>query len=293
MMATETQKLAEMQHGAFVGPVYTSGCALQANVGAGFFGPFDFNDKVVLDCGCGSGLSLMNILKNSRPKKVFAFDASESQIATAKEMDSKNEIDWFVGTFDNFLELRPELKGQVDIVISNAALQFAPDLKKFFNTAALTLKPKGHLWALWPVFALLGPVLQRVQMDERFSGFTKDIAIDERHHNGVKVPGQHSHHRLKHAFEGLEMFDREYVAKVWMTINHGTREANKKFIAGINPARCLIPDELKAEFDEFCLEEVLKTHHFEGDTIMHGPVILVRAELKGDHSQIKHQKARG
>jgi len=246
-----------------------------------------------LDCGCGSGMSLLRILKDAKPKQVWAFDASESQIAAARGMDSKQaEIEWFVGTFDNFLEKKPEMKGAVDIIISNAALQFAPDLKHFFSTAATVLKPGGHIWAMWPAATPMGFVLRKVQVDERFAQFTKDIVVDERQPNGVRVPGQDTHHRLRQTFQGLgDKFERDFVAKVWMTVNHGTRDAVKKFVAGINPARSLIPDELKPEFDEFCLAEIQKLGKLEGGT-MTGPMFMVRARLK-EVAQDKSLQAQG
>jgi len=276
-MATTEDRSVE--HGSFRGAVYKSGSAAQHYAATLFFGGLDFKDKVVLDCGCGDGGALMAILGKAQPKKVYAFDASESQIATAQRLETK--VDWFVATFDNFLEVRPELLGQVDIVISNYALHFASSLQKTFADFATALKPEGTLCAMWPIHKnFMGPVVRAAKKDERYAALIGDFPVEDRHPNGVVIPGQKTSHFLRTAFDALQGWDRQHVGKIFGVAPCGTRENVRKFLAGINPVRFLIPEELIPEFDDFCVTEILKQENSWDGFSLISQAIQVRARLR-------------
>jgi len=60
------------------------------------------------------------------------------------------------------------------------------------------------------------------------------------------------------------------------------REAVKNFVNGIHPFRKFIPDELRDEYDEAFLEEMLKRPHFDGYDYLASVTFFQATKLEKD-----------
>lgn len=82
----------------------------------------DFNDKSVLEVGCGPGGNLIEVLKKL-PKKLYAADISQDMLSLARE-NVKNQEVQFIKT--NGKEL-PFSSANFDIVFTASVLQYISD----------------------------------------------------------------------------------------------------------------------------------------------------------------------
>merc|ERR1712130_461774 len=90
----------------FQGETYAQGNKAQMEHSRSFFQTLAFNDKVVLDCGCGDGRATLEFVGSQNVKKLYAFDPSESQIETARQrVVGKDNVSFFTAGFDNFLDV--------------------------------------------------------------------------------------------------------------------------------------------------------------------------------------------
>ena len=145
----------------------------------------------ILDVGCGTGY-VANKAKFFFPEsRIIGVDLAPGMIAKAKEMHEGIAIEWICA---NAAKL-PLKDGDVDLVLSNLAYQWAEDLQGAFAEAARTMKSDGTL-----NITLFGertcqelcaslvkadkniilrslPSVQIVEQALRFAGF-KDINVD-------------------------------------------------------------------------------------------------------------------
>jgi SAM-dependent methyltransferase len=92
---------------------------------------FDFNDKVVLDCGCGDGSYTLEFIKLGA-KNVIGMDPVDNaiQIAKSKSVQEKleNKISFFVGDIYAIQDAqRSRNLGQIDVVILRGVLHHLSD----------------------------------------------------------------------------------------------------------------------------------------------------------------------
>lgn len=108
------------------------------------FEALDFNDKTVIDAGCGDGTYTREILKQLRNGKITAFDPSEKAIEKAKENDDAENSTYIVADIESFC---PEQKQ--DIVVYRAVLHHIDTAKEAIAKAldwadtVLIIEPNG------------------------------------------------------------------------------------------------------------------------------------------------------
>jgi len=152
--------------------IYSKGNERQVATATRFFHPSSFIGKRVLDCGCGDGKITRWIIEEGKPSEIFGFDLSPSQIEIAQNQSKSGTF--FVASFETFLDVRPDLEGYFDNVISSLALHLAPSLNFAIKNIGRSLKPGGTLTAIYPVNAFLSPTYRKLLSDERFAKYLAD-----------------------------------------------------------------------------------------------------------------------
>ncbi|MEA1051791.1 malonyl-ACP O-methyltransferase BioC [Lamprobacter modestohalophilus] len=131
---------------------YDEAAVLQREIGTRMFERLDYvrlKPQTVLDLGCGTGQGIDALAKRWRKAKIIALDLAESMLQRARRR----------GTWLNRprllcadLEALPLADDSVDLVISNASLQWAGDLPRAFAELRRVLRPEGLL-----MFTTFGP----------------------------------------------------------------------------------------------------------------------------------------
>lgn len=127
--------------------------------------------KSVLVTGCGRGGSMMQIVAR-RPEYVCAFDPQgyEKEWNDFKKIASEKgvRVDFLRGNF----EAVPEMK--FDFVVSDAVLQYIPDVDAYLKNVSGFLKDGGVFYASW------GPTYF-MDLNDNFSHLGKDVWEDYSH----------------------------------------------------------------------------------------------------------------
>lgn len=131
---------------------YDEAAVLQREIGSRMLERLDYvrlKPQTVLDLGCGTGQGIDALAKRWRKAKIIALDLAESMLQRARRR----------GTWLNRprplcadLEALPLADESVDLVISNASLQWAGDLPRAFAELRRVLRPEGLL-----MFTTFGP----------------------------------------------------------------------------------------------------------------------------------------
>ena len=252
---------------------------MQLEHGRSLFKALSLNEKVVLDAGCGDGRATMDFVQGQSLSGLYAFDVSASQIESANKLkgDNKPGFTFFVAGFDNFLDVQvggvvSTIEGKVDVALSNFALHLAPSREAAFKNIYASLKPGGEFHAVYPTHcSFLSRALREAEQDERFAEFVSKKPIHEKNPNGVLLGNEETEQYPTHLIctyklllsAGFSLNSLRVTERVGLTYFE-TAEDVVRFVAGINMHRCLVPEELRADFDEFMAFEIRKTPYFIG-----------------------------
>lgn len=102
-------------------------------------GHVDYEDKVVLDCGCGTGVYTFDLAKKAR--QVFGLDISPWAVETAIKRDGSPNAHFLVGDADNL----PFADNSFDLIVHTAVLQYYPSPQQMINEINRVLKPSGKV----------------------------------------------------------------------------------------------------------------------------------------------------
>jgi trans-aconitate 2-methyltransferase len=111
------------------------------------------NATSVVDLGCGTGELTASLLLRSRHAHILGIDSSREMLAKAEKV---NQHDWELRETTGKVEFRlsdiaewsPEKP--VDIIVSNAALQWLPDHERLFPRLVSFLSPNGTIAVQMP-----------------------------------------------------------------------------------------------------------------------------------------------
>jgi SAM-dependent methyltransferase len=120
-----------------------------ANLGLGCGNPVAFTSlregETVLDLGSGAGFDcFLAANKVGKSGKVIGVDMTPEMIEKAREharIGSYENVEFRLGEIENL----PAADGSVDVVISNCAINLAPDKERVFKEAFRVLRPRGRL----------------------------------------------------------------------------------------------------------------------------------------------------
>ena len=131
---------------------YDEAAVLQREIGSRMLERLDYvrlRPATILELGCGTGQGIDALAKRWRKARIIALDLAEAMLHRARRR----------GTWLNRpralcadLEALPLAADSVDLVISNASLQWASDLERAFAELRRVLRPEGLL-----MFTTFGP----------------------------------------------------------------------------------------------------------------------------------------
>jgi malonyl-CoA O-methyltransferase len=131
---------------------YDEAAVLQREIGSRMLERLDYvrlKPQTVLDLGCGTGQGIDALAKRWRKSKIIALDLAESMLQRARRRGAWLNRPWPLCAD---LEALPLADDSIDLVISNASLQWAGDLPRAFTELRRVLRPEGLL-----MFTTFGP----------------------------------------------------------------------------------------------------------------------------------------
>ena len=124
--------------------------APEANLGLGCGNPTALGEikegEVVLDLGSGAGFdSFLASKKVGNTGKIIGIDMTEEMVNKARAISEKNgytNVEFRLGDIENL----PVESSSIDVVISNCAINLAPNKTKVFKEAHRVLKKNGKMY---------------------------------------------------------------------------------------------------------------------------------------------------
>lgn len=133
-------------------PGYDAVAVLQREIGSRLLERLDYirlTPKTILDLGCGTGQAIAPLMRRYPRAKVVALDFAPGMLHLARHRGTWLRRPWCICAD---LEALPLADGSVDLIVSNAALQWCNDLDRTFQDLRRILSPGGLL-----MFTSFGP----------------------------------------------------------------------------------------------------------------------------------------
>jgi SAM-dependent methyltransferase len=141
----------------------------------------DLREKRVLDLGCGSGQAAVALARQGAI--VIGLDASEGQLARARQMADREEVkvEWRKGDLADLAFLRAE---SIDVAFSAFTIAEVEDVARLFRQVQRVLKPGSHF-----VFSYEHPIAMGLGSGEAAgrSYFDPGPVIVQRHGEPVSL----------------------------------------------------------------------------------------------------------
>ena len=195
--------------------------------------------RIVVDLGCGPG-TLTALLADRWPgAAVTGVDSSPEMIEAARSIEG---VTWEVADVRDWARLDPlALHAPVDVMVSNATLQWVPEHLELLPGLLARIAPGG-----WLAFQVPG------NFDEPSHAIRTELASHEpyaRHVRGARVPTSHSPEDYARVLLGLGC-----EADVWETTYlHVLTGPDPVFEwvsgTGARPTLQALPDELRLDFE--------------------------------------------
>ena len=131
---------------------YDEAAVLQREIGSRMLERLDYvrlKPATILDLGCGTGYSIDLLAKRWRKARIIGLDLAEAMLHRARRRGSWINRPRLLCADQEALPLADD---SVDLVISNASLQWAGDLPRAFAELRRVLRPEGLL-----MFTTFGP----------------------------------------------------------------------------------------------------------------------------------------
>jgi trans-aconitate 2-methyltransferase len=213
----------------------------------------DFADpKTIIDFGCGPGNSTQ-VLVNRWPKaRIIGLDNSPAMIAKARK--DYPEQEWVLADAASY---EPDVK--VDIVFSNAAIQWIPNHKKLINKFYNLLSDNGIVAVQMPQFwdMPVGKIIKKVSKDSRWISQTEKASKLIRIHDYSFY-----YNRLYVLFKKVEIWETYYMH----TLDSQMSIIDMIISTGMKPyLEKLDSDEAKREFIDEVLKGIQKFYSLQKD----------------------------
>ena len=99
--------------------------------------------KIVLDYGCGPGNGLINIVNNSKPKKIYAVDVSEKAIFLAKKRANLHKVNVSFIKINENEKIKQINDKSIDVIKSDGVLHHIENLDFVLKEFKRILKKNG------------------------------------------------------------------------------------------------------------------------------------------------------
>ena len=208
--------------------------------------------RTVVDLGCGPG-NLTALLRRRWPDAhVLGIDSSPEMIERARR--DVDGIEFTVGDLRDWAASAPP--GSVDVLVSNATLQWVPDHLELLPALLRTVRPGGSL-----AFQVPG------NFDEPSHTLRDELAAEEpfaRHTAGVAVPSSHEPATYLRALRraGCEVDAWE---TTYLHVLHG-EDPVFTWVSGTGarPTLQALPDDLRPRFEEELKRRLREAYPDEG-----------------------------
>ena len=205
------------------------------------------NPRKIIDIGCGPGNSTQILVQRWPDSKVFGLDNSPGMIEKAK-MDYPDQ-EWILrdaSQIDN--------KEKYDIVFSNATIQWIPDHEKLLTGLVNMVNKNGALAIQLPKFRDMpvGKAISRVARKETWRNLIADC------------DGLFTMHDKRFYYDLL--VNQVSSVEIWETSYIHVMESHLIILdmlrsTGLRPyLERLESEEMKAEFEEYLLEEIKRDY---------------------------------
>lgn len=145
--------------------------------------------ETVLDLGSGGGIdALLAALHVGESGKVIGIDLTEEMVSLAQQHAEEAGIDnvEFLGAD---IEAIPLPSNSVDVVISNCAINLAPNKDKVFSEIARVLKPGGRFGAADMVIQGHGFTEDVIELLDLWTGCVTGALTEQQYHNHLSAAG--------------------------------------------------------------------------------------------------------
>ena len=193
----------------------------------------------VVDLGCGTG-ELTALLARRWPRaRVLGVDSSEEMVRTAP---ADSGVEFTVGDIRDWATSSVATSGEVDVLVSNAALQWVPGHLDLLPELVASVNPGG-----WLAFQVPG------NFDEPSHTIRRDLAVEPayaEHTAGVASPDAHDAATYLRALRGLDC-----EVDAWETTYLHVLEGEDPVFTwvsgtGARPTLQALPDDLRPGFEE-------------------------------------------
>ncbi|MEP6629238.1 MAG: methyltransferase domain-containing protein [Lapillicoccus sp.] len=97
--------------------------------------------RVVVDLGCGDGPLTLGLAARWRDARIVGVDSSPQMLAAARDLDTEGRVEWVEARAQEWVPA--DVGAPVDVLVTNAALQWVPDHLHLIPTWVEQLAPDG------------------------------------------------------------------------------------------------------------------------------------------------------
>jgi len=97
--------------------------------------------SVVVDLGCGDGPLTLGLAQRWPDARIVGIDSSPQMLAAARSLDTAGRVEWVEARAEDWVP--SSLGGPIDVLVSNAALQWVPGHRDLFGRWVSAIAPGG------------------------------------------------------------------------------------------------------------------------------------------------------
>jgi len=185
----------------------------------------------VLDIGCGTGITTLQLQRKIKYKKFFAIDFSEKLLALARQRLLKNST-CILADFDQM----PFIDGTINLIFSNMSLQWSFNYQKTFSEINRILAHGGWLVLAMPndhCFVEIKEAARQIRHCELFNNFLSESAIRHYLHDFEIVSSKRFSY-TKYFKNTLALFNSFKQTGTMFVKHHKANKLSKNFIKDLD-----------------------------------------------------------